>query len=104
MFFQGFNEHLNSVASLFSQVITSCVDILSSFIDPLQVLVGNFDFIFNVFSVGGGFISRLFVGIGNKGIISDFLGHSLFGSGMSFVSFVLIIDVFIFQVLDDLSG
>jgi hypothetical protein len=52
MFFQGFNEKFVGIASLFSQIFFSFNDGGSSLVDPDQVLVGNFDFIFNMFSVG----------------------------------------------------
>lgn len=65
MFFQSFNEEFVGIASLFSQIIFSLDDGESSLVDPNQVLVSDFDFIFNMFSAGGSLISRGLVFIGN---------------------------------------
>lgn len=57
MFFQSLDEKFVSIASLFSQIFFSLDDGGSSLVNPDQVLIGNFDFVFNMFSVGGGLIS-----------------------------------------------
>jgi hypothetical protein len=65
MFFQSFNEHHVSITSLFSQGDSLFLDGHSSSDIPLEIGVGVFDFLFNVFSVVGSFISDSFVLVGD---------------------------------------
>jgi hypothetical protein len=71
MFFQGFDEHHVSVASLFSEGDSFFLDGLSSSDIPLEVSLGVFNFLFNVLSVVSGFISNGFVLVGNSEQLSN---------------------------------
>ena len=71
MFFQSFNEHHVSITSLFSEGDSFFLDGLSSSDVPLEISLSVFDFLFDVFSVVGGFISDSFVLVGNGEQLSD---------------------------------
>jgi len=50
-----------------------------------------------VFSVGGGFVSGSFVGIGDLGQVSDHGSVNLFVGGIDFVMFSLGINILLFK-------
>lgn len=85
MFFQSNNEVGTGDTSLFGVFSSFSDQFSSSGNNPLEILVGNIDSFFNVFSVFCGTITRSFVGISKSGKISDFGFH---GSFLGFVSSV----------------
>jgi len=66
MFLEGLDEHKVSITSLFSEVFSLLVDVVSSVVDPSEVFSGNLDLVFNVFSVFSGFVTDFLVGVSDE--------------------------------------
>jgi len=64
---KSLDEHEVSITSLFSEIISLLVDVVSSVVDPSKVLSGNLNLVLNVLSVGGGLVTDLLVGVSNEG-------------------------------------
>jgi len=104
VFFQGFDEHHVSVATLFSQGDSFFLDGLSSFDVPLEVGLGVFDFLFEFFSVFSGFVSDGFVLVGDGQQLGDLTAQGFFHSSVDFIGTGLRVDVGLFQVVQELEG
>jgi len=104
MFLKGLDEHEVGVTSLFSEGFSLFVDVVSSVVDPSKVLSGNLDFVLDVFSVGGRFITNLLVGISDEGKISNKLSILSFDGGVLLVSKGLSINVGLLKVTEETKG
>jgi len=64
---EGLDEHKVGVTSLFSEVFSLLVDVVSSVVDPSKVFSGNLNLVLEVLSVGGGLVTNLLVRVGDEG-------------------------------------
>lgn len=99
VFLQGLDEHHVSVTSLFSQGNSLFLDGLSSLDVPDQVGLGVFNFLFDLLSVVGGFVSDSFVLVSNSQQLSDLSGQGFFHGLVDFISTGLRVNVGLFQVV-----
>jgi len=104
MFLEGLNEHEVSITSLFSEVFSLLVDVVSSVVDPSKVLSGDLNLVFDVLSVGGRFVTDLLVGVGNEGEVRNLLSELGFLGGVNFIGSGLSIKVSLLKVLEEIKG
>lgn len=103
MLFEGFDKHKIGNTSMFSVGFFLSVDFISSVINPDQVFVGDFNFRFDVFSVGGGLISSFFVSISDEGQISDLCSQGFFLGSVEFISSILSIKILLFKISEQVE-
>jgi hypothetical protein len=104
VFLEGSNEDLGGVASLVLEFNFSSWDISSSGVDPVDVGVGVSNFGFDVFSVGGGLVSRGFVELGNVEEISNFSITSVLVGNIFSVLLGLGVIVGLLKVKENIEG
>jgi hypothetical protein len=101
---EGLDEHQGGVASLVDKFGSLSADLVSSVVDPGKVFLSNLDFVFNVFSVGGGVVTRGLVLVGNGQELGDLVAEILFHGSVNLISSSLGVKVGLFQVSEQLKS
>lgn len=98
---EGLNEHEGRVASVFSEDISLFIDILSSLVNPDEVLLGNSDFVFSVLSVSSSSITGGLILVSDVGQLSDLSSEFSFLGSVDLISLGLSINVLLFKISQD---
>jgi len=104
MFLKGLNEHEVSITSLFSEIFSLLVDVVSSVVDPSKVFSGNLNLVFDVLSVSGGFVTNGLVGVGDPGQVRDLFAELGFLGPVDLVSVSLGVNVGLLKVSQESEG
>ena len=104
VFSEGFNEHEGCITSVVSEFLSLSDNFGFSVIDPDEVLVGGFDFRLQPFSVFSGFVSDLFVLVGDGSQLLDLSAEGFFLGSVDFVSSGLRVNVGLFQGVQEVQG